>query len=364
MRGEIAETLNDLVGNPKLKNQAKTKIMNKSLDNVRDTLFNMLEDNYKNTSDYPKLTAGAFLIYYCWIIVSVECRNYLWNYESMDLSRRSGELWESLVKQCWTYPVYNSVRRFQAPDFVDVSTQIQQAFKQKLIDKGIEQEILQEIFSDYSRIWSILGDSINLNSDELFETTFRELAESTARGTENKDKKFIVDFKGSYGSNEKENKERLLTVADTSYGELAEITAQETESEDKKFIIDFKGSYGSNEKGNKERLLTVARVYDLLNHYKLTNKPYTCILAVRTIEDQGGHNYLRQLENSGLWTVKRGNEVYEMVHNYTGFNVLEFINSKELSIMNDLDENTAKYMKSKITSKLGKTFADHYLTWW
>lgn len=318
MRNKASKTLDQLLGNSKLKKQDKTKEMNEILEDIRDSLFAKLNATCKNDEKYPGLTAGAFMIYYCWIIVSLEYRNYLWNYESMDLSRRSGELWESLLKQCWTYPVNKTIRRFEAPNFVNVAEQIKNAFKQKLIDKNIEKEVLQEIFTDYSKIWSLLGDSVNLSSDELFETTFKELTEENIN---------------------------------------------EAEYEDKKYIIDFKGSYGSNEKGNKERLLTVARVYDLLNYYKLTDKPYKCILAVRTVEDKG-HNYLRQLEKSGLWTVKRGKEVYEMVHTYTGFDVLSFIKEKELSIIDDLDETTAKYMKSKITSRQGKTFADHYLTWW
>ncbi|RKJ19484.1 hypothetical protein D7X33_45745, partial [Butyricicoccus sp. 1XD8-22] len=199
MREQVKDTL-ELLKDSNGKNQDKTKQMNKLLDEIRDSLYVKLNAEYQNTEEYPSLTAGAFLIYYCWIIVSIECRNYLWNYESMDLSRRSGELWESLVKQCWTYPVFNSVRRFDAPDFNEVEEQIKQAFKQKLIDKNINENDVNEIFEDYQRVWSLLGDSINLNSDELFETTFKELAETegTEKEVETEDKKFIIDFKGSY----------------------------------------------------------------------------------------------------------------------------------------------------------------------
>lgn len=312
MRGEVKRKVQELQS-ASLTNQDKTKDMNKLLDSIRDSLFLELKENYSNTEEYPLQTAGAFLVYYCWIIVSIECRNTIWNYESMDLSRRSGELWESLVKQCWTYPVYSTVKRFEAPKFEDVSETIKNAFNKNLLEQEIESNVVDRIYEEYSIIWSLLGDSINLDSDELFETTFVENG--------------IVD------------------------------------KEDKIFIIDFKGSYGSNEKGNKERLLTVARVYDLLNHYHVTNKSFDCMLAVRTVE-AGGHNYLRQLESSGLWSVLRGNEVYQMVHEYTGFDVLSFISDKELSIIGDLNEETAEYMVSKITSKQRKTFAEHYLTWW
>lgn len=331
LRNEVKEELDNLMVIEK-KNQYKTKQMNKILDKQRDVLFDLLEKNYKNDEDYPNLTAGAFLIFYCWIVVSIECRNKLWPYESMDLSRRSGELWEGLLKQCWTYPVYDNVKRFDAPEFSEITEEIQEAFKQKLIANDIKQELVDELYFDYIRIWELLGDSINLDSDELFET-------STSYKTED-DLLNVSEKKSVYN-------------IDTA-----------TEEEGNKYIIDFKGSYGSNEKGNKDRLLMVARVYDLLNHYELTNKQFKCILAVRTVEDTGGHNYLQQLENSGLWTVKRGVEVYEMIYKYTGFNVLDFIEQKDLSILTDMNEETKNYMDSKITSRLGKTFAEHYLTWW
>ncbi|WP_338842166.1 hypothetical protein [Paenibacillus glucanolyticus] len=306
--GEVLKKIHDAKG----KNQDKTKEMNRFLDELHSKVFEILSKEV----DKSQLPECAFLVYYCWIIVSLECRNYLWNYESMDLSRRSGELWESLVKLCWTFPVKKNVKRFNAPSFEDVQKQIKKKFVKKLKDRGIPDDLVSEIYNDYDKIWSLLGESINLNSDELFET-FDELD-----------------------------------------GEIFE-----SETKHEKVIIDFKGSYGSNEKGNKERLLTVARVYDMLNHYELTDKPYRCMLAVRTVEDSG-HNYLRQLENSGLWSVERGNEVYDMIHKYTGFNILKVIKKHDLSIVNDLDENTAKYMKSKRTSKQDKSFADHYLTWW
>lgn len=319
LREQVAERLDELADKD-LRNQLKTKIMNSYLDDLRDELFFILEGKYGNTEEYPSQTAGAFLIYYCWIVVSIECRNFLWKYESMDLSRRSGELWESLIKQCWSYPVKPSIKRFEAPNFEEVAGEIQDAFRRNLEEKQLENSIVREIHTEYSRVWSLLGDAINLKSDEIFETTFKELAEQ--EGTE-----------------------------------------LETEDEDNRYIIDFKGSYGSNEKGNKERLLIVARIYDMLNYYDLTDKKYNCMLAVRTVEKQG-HNYLRQLESSGLWTVKRWHEVYEMVEKFTGFDVLRFIEEKELDIIRDLNEDTEKYMQEKITSKTGNSFAVQYLTWW
>ncbi len=311
MRTSSSEVLERIL-QEKGKKQDKTKKMNKYLDAIHNDSFKIFSEQVDKT----QMSECAFLVYYCWIIVSIECRNSLWKYESMDLSRRSGELWESLMKLCWTFPVKKNIRRFTSPNFEDVQKKIKNRFIGKLEGNGLTEEIVTDIFNDYDKIWSLLGASINLNSDELFET-FDELED--------------------------------------------EMVGVKTKHE--KVIIDFKGSYGSNEKGNKERLLTVARVYDLLNYYELTDKPYRCILAVRTIEESG-HNYLRQLESSGLWSIKRGSEVYKMVYEYTGFNVIDVINKHKLSIINDLNEITARYMNSNRTSKQDKSFADHYLTWW
>ena len=297
IRESAINTFKDLHNNRSLSNQQKTKLMNEKLETILQYLINIADDTYK----MPEKTYAAFLVYYCWIIVSFESRNYLWKYESMDLSRRSGELWENLLKVCWKYSIHKDVKDFKAPDFNTVANQIKQAHLISLQNKRICKELISEVYGEYEKIWSILGDSINLDSDKLFETA--------------------TD----------------------------------------KYIIDFKGSYGSNEKGNKERLLTVARVYDLLNSYRLTDKPYRCILAVRTIDGEA-HNYLRQLESSGLWTVVRGIDVYKMIYHFTGFDILGFIMENNLSLVEDFDENTRNYMNSKFTSKQKLSFAEYYLT--
>lgn len=116
-------------------------------------------------------------------------------------------------------------------------------------------------------------------------------------------------------------------------------------------------------KGNKDRLLSVARVYSLLNYYHLTTKPYKCILAVRTIQG-AGHNYLRQLEDSGLWKVRRREEVYNMVQEFTGFDILNCISENQLEFSTDFNQDTINYMKSNFTSRQHQTFLDYYLTWW
>jgi hypothetical protein len=281
-------------------NQDKTKKMGQKMDELKAEIIQQIEQRY--TDRYEKLEK-IFIATYSWIVVSLERRNALWPYNSMDLSRRSGELWELLVKVAWEYPVNRDVLVFEAPSFADVMERIKESFKNRLATMNLSDEEKEILYNEYIHVWDILGESINLDSDQLFETV------------------------------------------------------------DEKYIVDFKGSYGSNEKGNKDRLLSVARIYSLLNYYNLTDKPYKCVLAVRTIQGTG-HNYLRQLENSGLWEVRRGNEVYDMVQEFTGFDILSCIRNNNLNFERDFDQNTINYMTSHSTSRQRQTFLDYYLTWW
>ena len=81
---------------------------------------------------------------------------------------------------------------------------------------------------------------------------------------------------------------------------------------EKRFVIDFKSGFGSNEKGNTERLLTVAKIYGLLP------ESHECVLVVRAAEDEG-NNYLQVLKTSGLWKVCCGpaaHEIHQGTHRF------------------------------------------------
>ena len=303
LRSEVNDLLIALMGDDSKRNRQKTKKMNKFLLNLKESLFERIRELYSNEPNDPKLTEAIFLTHYCWIVVSFECRNNLWKYtDTRPISRRSGELWEELLKVAWEYPVNRNVYDLDAPDFSEVKNEIKESFYNKIDELIFDSSIVDEIYSDYNDIWKIIGGSINLDSDQLFETDYE------------------------------------------------------------RFVIDFKGSYGSNEKGNKNRLLRVAKTYNLLNQSNNIDKPYNCILAVRTVNGRG-HNYLRQLEKSGLWEVRTGNEVYKMIHEYTGFDMMSVINKHDLSLMNDFNLETKKHMESQYTSN-DKTYAEEYLTWW
>lgn len=68
----------------------------------------------------------------------------------------------------------------------------------------------------------------------------------------------------------------------------------------KKYVVDFKSGFGSNEKGNTNRLLLVATAY------KILEEDYNCLLLVRAEEDKN-NNYFKTLKTLqyGVHTVEK-----------------------------------------------------------
>ena len=86
----------------------------------------------------------------------------------------------------------------------------------------------------------------------------------------------------------------------------------------KMYNIDFKSGFGSNEKGNTNRLLLVATIY------KNLDPNYECMLFVRADEDTN-NQYFITLKNSAVLTASCGNETYEKIHNFSGFDLKQWI---------------------------------------
>lgn len=82
-------------------------------------------------------------------------------------------------------------------------------------------------------------------------------------------------------------------------------------------VIDFKSGFGSNEKGNMLRLQTVGRAY------RLWNMQTRLMLLVRQEEN---NNYLRVLQQQGVWSVYTGDAAYEQISRITGANIQQFRN--------------------------------------
>jgi len=114
-----------------------------------------------------------------------------------------------------------------------------------------------------------------------------------------------------------------------------------------KFNVDFKSGFGSNEKGNTNRLLMVATIYRNLE------QNYKCILLVRSEEDQNNH-YFQTLKKSGVWEAYCGNDTYNKIFDYTGFDIKKWI-IDNIDWKNDLNEKAVEYFHSKEL--------DNYLIW-
>jgi len=86
----------------------------------------------------------------------------------------------------------------------------------------------------------------------------------------------------------------------------------------RKHVVDFKSGFGSNEKGNTNRLLLVATIY------KNLDENYKCLLFVRAEEN---NSYFNTLKNSGIWEAYCGNEAYQKIREYSGYNLKQWTES-------------------------------------
>lgn len=181
---------------------------------------------------------------YCCSVASLEYRHRVWPYEYMAFSRRVGELWEDFCSAAWDHPSRTDVARIQAPEFKTVRDAFYARINTNIDTHNKKDAILQDV----DALFEIIGD-INMKEDEVFR------------------------------------------VGDVPH------------------VVDFKSGFGSNEKGNTLRLLTVARAYRNWN-------PGTRLLLL--VRQDDNNNYLRVLRSSGLWEVHTGAAAYEQISALTG----------------------------------------------
>lgn len=113
------------------------------------------------------------------------------------------------------------------------------------------------------------------------------------------------------------------------------------------YNCDFKSGFSSNEKGNTNRLLLVASIYHFLNNNERT------VLFVRQDEDMNNH-YLQTLKHSGYWDVYCADKAYEKIHEFTGFNLRQWIDDN-IRWVEDIDNDFKKHLVHEGLIK--------YLTW-
>lgn len=114
------------------------------------------------------------------------------------------------------------------------------------------------------------------------------------------------------------------------------------------YHVDFKSGFQSNEKGNTNRLLLVASIYK-----NLIGDNNECLLFVRAKEDDNNH-YLQTLKKSGIWSVSCGEETYDKISEYSGFDLAGWI-KENISWADDLNDETMDYFEQNDLTK--------YLTW-
>lgn len=225
---------------------------------------------------------AALIVQYCCTVVGLEYRHRVWPYEYMAFSRRIGELWEAFCRTAWTYPADQTVARIDAPNFGDVRNALLERITVNLGDHANSREIM----SDVATLFEIVGD-VNMREDEVFRKS--------------------------------------------------EIP----------HVIDFKSGFGSNEKGNMLRLLTVGRAYRIWDHRT------KLMLLVRQNEN---NNYLKVLLRSGLWEVYTGSAAYTKIEELTGADI-SGVRNNVIDWKTDLSEEFYSYLKSQPTDLTG------YLSW-
>jgi len=197
---------------------------------------------------------GTYVSY----VAMLEARNSVRRYEYMDFSRRIGELWEPFCRLCFDYPV-NDVRAYAPPVFAEVKKELAGEILAYIDRLTLSAEEKGQLKNYYEKVWALVDSGeIKLKLDLHF------------------------ILKG------------------------------------KKYDVDFKSGFGSNEKGNTNRLLLVATIY------KNLPEPHECVLLVRSEEDTN-NNYFQRLKKSGVWQAACGKEAYDKIGEYSGFNILSWI---------------------------------------
>lgn len=275
-KATILESIHTHLSSPVAQIAATGLTKNKKAEQVNALVAAERERLVGSIANFPLETRGtlALTIQYCCTVASLEYRHQVWPYEYMAFSRRIGELWEAFCKTAWTYPVKQGVQRISHPHFRDVKAALLKRVKANVgvHDKGAE------ILADIDTLFELVGD-INMKEDEVFS------------------------------------------------------------SETIPHIIDFKSGFGSNEKGNMLRLLTVGRAYKIWDHRT------RLMLLVR---QEANNNYLNVLRKSKLWDVYTGVAAYQQIEELTGGDI-QSVRDQVINWERDLSPSFYQFLKAQPT---------------
>lgn len=229
--------------------------------------------HWSTTDKLESLLAATYASY----VVMLEFRNQVWPYEYMAFSRRIGELWESFVRTAFD-AAPSGLSYFLPPLFSEVRVGLRQELTQYIEGLQLSDEQKRELLRYYAKVWLLVDSGeINLELDLHFSLN------------------------------------------------------------DKRFNVDLKSGFGSNEKGNTNRLLMVATIYRNLD------LPYENFLLVRAAEDRNNH-YFRTLRDSGVWTALCGAEAYAKMAEFTGFNLGSWV-ANNIDWAQDLEPQTYEHFR-------------------
>jgi hypothetical protein len=281
---EFLAEVNSDFGNTEYKKKAKK--LNTLLVRARTTLIEIIEQKARNENwSNQEILECVLMVTYCNYVVMLEVRHSVWSYEYMAFSRRIGELWEPFCKLAFEYPI-NDLELFVPPLFSDVKKMLADEIEQYINGLILTDEEKEQLIKYYNKVWSlVMSGEIQLELDLHF------------------------FFEG------------------------------------KKYVVDFKSGFGSNEKGNTNRLLLVASVYQNLED------DYEPLIFVRAAEN---NNYFNTLKNSGIWSAFSGEDTYVELQRYSGYDIRTWIN-ENINWTEDLNDNFVTHLEENDLLQ--------YLTW-
>jgi hypothetical protein len=281
---EFIAEVNDEFGRNEYKDKAKK--LNTLLVKARTTIIEIIEQKAKKEKwTNQEILECVLMVTYCNYVVMLEVRHSVWTYEYMAFSRRIGELWEPFCKLAFEYPI-NDIELIIPPLFSDVKKKLANEIEDYIAQLTITNEQKEQLLKYYNKVWRLVtSGEIQLELDLHF------------------------IYRG------------------------------------KKYVVDFKSGFGSNEKGNTNRLLLVASIYHNME------ENYEPLIFVRSDEN---NNYFNTLKNSGIWSAYSGGTTYEQLKKYSGFDIRAWIDTN-IKWTEDLDKDFVTHLE--------KNDLIQYLTW-
>jgi len=239
----------------------RARAINECLNETKSKLITtILQQAEKENWTHQEKLECLLMITYCNIVVMIESRNSVRQYEYM---------------LCFYYPV-NDVSLFIPPLFSEVKRELTAEIVDCIDKLNISIEEKEELKKYYDKVWSfVTSGEIQLELDLHFI------------------------------------------------------------SQGQKYVVDFKSGFGSNEKGNTNRLLLVASIY------KNLSEDFKCLLFVRADEN---NSYFNTLKNSGIWDAFCGNEAYQKIREYSGYDLKGWIETN-MDWTNDFMPETVVHLE-------------------